>query len=175
MQNRRISFRVWVPEEKRFRYCDYISTMGFVWVIDGSPLEVGENYAQQYTGLKDINNQDIYEGDIVEYFDWCYASSHIPNGRNIIEWEFENAYGGWHTDIYYPLFGEVKWNLKYLTYEPLIFAQEDYNGNSFGMVCNCSNNGNHLLNSKGLPNYPTSYFKVIGNVCENPELLTRKE
>lgn len=65
--------RVWVDDEKRFRYCDYIPTMGFVWGMDGTPLEIGENYIQLWTGLRDVHGNDIYEGDVIKYHsyeDW---------------------------------------------------------------------------------------------------------
>ena len=70
--NREIRFRVWVPEEKIFRYCDYIPTMGFVWEISGTRLEVGELYPQQFTGWQDKNGRLIYEGDILK----CVKRTH---------------------------------------------------------------------------------------------------
>lgn len=67
-----LKVRVWLAEENRFRYCDYIPTMGFVWSITSdineprraATIEVGEEYSQQFTTIIDCNGQDIYEGDI---------------------------------------------------------------------------------------------------------------
>lgn len=67
MKNREIKFRVWLPDDKRFREVEYIPTMGFTWANAGTGIEIGELYPQQYTGLKDINKKEIYEGDIIKY------------------------------------------------------------------------------------------------------------
>lgn len=58
MQNREIKFRVWDKINKKFFSQD---------VLNKLPLDIflaSENI-QQYTGLKDKNNKEIYEGDIV--------------------------------------------------------------------------------------------------------------
>ena len=61
MSNRKIKFRVWDSINKKF---------------DAQIYNVGEQfghpsscdwYPQQYTGLKDYNGKEIYEGDIIEY------------------------------------------------------------------------------------------------------------
>lgn len=61
---RDFKFRVWIPDLKKFEYCDYIPTMGFVWTSN-DPIEVGEESPEQFVGLYDKRSNPIFEGDIL--------------------------------------------------------------------------------------------------------------
>ena len=52
-------FRVFDPPTNSFSYFDIHSTWGRI------PLDLREN-VQQWSGLKDVNGKDIYEGDVIE-------------------------------------------------------------------------------------------------------------
>lgn len=70
---RKIKFRVWDKLEKRFIYPDKGYQGHYVLSLDGKfqNLQNGsggdECVVQQYTGIKDSEQVDIYEGDVIEF------------------------------------------------------------------------------------------------------------
>lgn len=67
--NREIKFRAWDNELKIFRQSFYIDQLGLMYFNNGGmvgTLETSNYVLQQFTGLKDENEKDIYEGDILK-------------------------------------------------------------------------------------------------------------
>ena len=74
MQSRKLDFRVWDKEHSKFMVMDLDSELSITFnghlmesYIDGYCLHNKDTYViQQWTGLVDINDVKIYEGDIVK-------------------------------------------------------------------------------------------------------------
>ena len=86
---REIKFRAWHPGEKKMRYG--VGTDGYGGIVLDTeymglkPLK-GEAILMQWTGLKDKQGKEIYEGDIV-YYDYDYGG--------FKHWEVKWAYDNW--------------------------------------------------------------------------------
>ena len=83
---REIKFRAWnIPTKNMF----YWGTLQRINRTDSRNIEAEHNHFMQYTGLKDKNGKEIYEGDIFKDDNWCAIKAVV---------DFNEGMFGWWTD-----------------------------------------------------------------------------
>jgi len=142
--NREIKFRAWLPISKA------MTTMfGFTLNLEGKINTQNGAILMQYTGLKDKNGKEIYEGDIVKA-----GAKHGFNSELLNEFKEINKLDSMN-GIGLHFIGIIRIDL----FRGLMFENPS-NGYSEPMF------SRHF---KLLRNH--SEIEVIGNIYENPELL----
>ena len=145
---RDIKFKAWLKDEKRMvevRSIDFHEEVNIITVnyndIFGFEFNENEIELMQYTGLKDKNGKEIYEGDIVKFEGHGYISN-VQCGEVI----FKNGCFGieYITDIA----RKYGWDK---TFHQIGKTEKWVDMNASGTI--------------------TYTYEAIGNVYQNPELL----
>ena len=156
--NREIKFRAWDKEKKMMLYTDWDSFRNWYdepwigrvvhergWLEE----ELVMSDPMQYTGLKDKNGVEIYEGDIVGWKNIVFESDKLYKGFVIM------SEGFW---------GVVELRKHKIPKETLDFLK---NTNNENMI-------NHFYDMN-LFALVDDELQILGNIFENPELLKEAE
>lgn len=196
MKNREIKFRVWIPGVKRFccggpfklndiRYDEennesYVTDNHY---NDPDFAKIKDEYVQQFTGLYDKNNKEIYEGDIAKIEYRSEYEIFNENGEFIRWSDNEVDFYSLYKIFYY--IGEYSINCNEYTIASNGFVCQRYYDSKWlignkpkkdrqlgdimvlGTCAKEENCGFFGMNSKNI--------QIIGNIFENPELLQNND
>jgi uncharacterized phage protein (TIGR01671 family) len=134
---REIKFRAWNVNTKRMADWEEVENeYGFKYLL-GNNITI----PMQYTGLKDKNGVEIYDGDVVGKEVGAFQPLRKIRRDFVVEWQRKGKESGMWELL---LIKDERVNITKSYYEP------------FGLGCEPQN------------------YEVIGNIHENPELLTCK-
>ncbi|MCM3190233.1 YopX family protein [Bacillus subtilis] len=150
---REIKFRAWINEESSWHRDSGVDTpcMEYDFAFEEYmtvnqelyKMQAENHILMQYTGFKDKNDREIYEGDILRVWE---EDEHVPNhdsGGGIIDFDIIEGFSQ---------LGVVDFKGAWFTYE----TKKHQKGREVSIFA---------------PLDFTNNFEVIGNIYENPELL----
>jgi|2_EtaG_2_1085320.scaffolds.fasta_scaffold48669_1 uncharacterized phage protein (TIGR01671 family) len=156
---RDIKFRAWNKDYKLMDDCFFIQSNGVIYepankTYDTPNTEIEEKtqlIIMQYTGLKDKNGVEIYEGDILN-FDWRLQAT-----NELYADDCKNIKG-------LVLFENAKFIVRYFN-KSMSFDLSDVNQNTFERFWRET-----YVSAKD-DYFKMTDFEVIGNIHQNPELI----
>ena len=150
MKNRELKFRVWYPLLKRFALD---TEDGYVYQSDdfrNGGFKIGcdnDQIIQQFTGIKDKNGKDIYEGDILKTQGQLIGSYFREGNEELPAYRNNNIYT-W--------LSKVVWDNGYASFLLEYINQPDYKGRGkFRDSMTCT----------------APWAEIVGNIFENADLL----